>query len=272
MKIYFLIFIFLLSLIVTNCSKKDISSNDYEVAILSTTLSKSIPQLQTNYELELLKKHQIKYLSMVMQRKDSLGLDSITFIEFDKEGKIIRRTTTENTSAGCLPYWHRQEFFYADNKIQRVNNYTFKYKTKSILEKWLTTDTTQLVKFDWEDYTYSKDTIKVESGFATYKFIIDADGKIIKQTVATKTNNQTFEFDYDYSNLSVNKKLVNSIDGETDFINYVVEGNRVLENHSDGTNAFSEELIFDSTGFIRSRIRYKNGEKLSETFYNYIKY
>lgn len=153
------IFLLLPILIVFYSCHSDLVTKKYETTILKNAVSFSIPQFQNNEEIELIKKHKIKSISYISFGNDSTDIDSLTYVEYDLEGRILRRTTKENTTQGCLPYMMRQEFAYEGNKIKKVTDYTFKYVANSTLENWLLRDTTQLEMFDWEDYSYNGDTV-----------------------------------------------------------------------------------------------------------------
>lgn len=272
MKIKIIMFSIIILILLSSCRKEIVSSSEYETAILSTTFLKNMPQLQSKNESELFKKHRIKSMSLVIQKTDSTELDSITFLEFDKTGRIIRRTTTENTTVGCLPYMLRQEFTYDQNKIRKVINYTFRHKASSVLENWMTRDTSRLMIFDWEDYSYNNDTTFVESGFAVWKFIKDANGNIVKKTTRFKTNNQLAVFDYTYSPSSIVARMESSSYDKPNIWNYTVINNIVFISGKNGNNNYRIENVYDKNGFLRSKIRYFDEEKTSEAIVTYSYY
>ena len=272
MKIKAIMFSIIILVLLSSCRKEIVSSSEYERTILSTTFLKSIPQLQSKTESELLKKHRIKSMSLVIQKTDSTELDSITFLEFDKTGRIIRRTTTENTTVGCLPYMLRQEFTYDQNKIKKVTNYTFRHMANSVLENWMTRDTSRLLMFDWEDYSYNNDTIFVESGFAVWKIIKDADGNIIKKTTSFKTNDQQAVFDYNYGPSSITMQMITSTYEKPILAKYEVSDNTVLLSGNKGEDEYIIENVFDEKGLLKSKIRYLNKEKTSVVVVTYSYY
>ena len=144
-------FLFLPILLVLYSCHSDLVTKEYETTILKNAVSFSIPEFQNNEEIELIKKHKVKSVSYIAHNIAVNEIDSLTFVEYDMDGKILRRTTMENTTQGCLPYMMRQEFSYEGDRIKKVTNYTFKYVANSTLENWLLTDTTKLKMFDWED-------------------------------------------------------------------------------------------------------------------------
>lgn len=272
LKLFLISIFYIFSFIFFLGCHKELVLNDFEKTILTAAISNDFPQLQSNTVTELLKKHRVKSLSFVTQRKDSALLDSVRYEEFDKEGKIIRRTTTENTTQGCLPYMNRQEFKYDGDRIKKVTHYTFKYIARSILENWILKDTTKLIMFDWEDYSYSGDTITVEAGVSISKFIKDSNGNIIIETLRAKTNNQLLVTDYEYSNSKIHTQMTNQDDIENNDKNYEIKQNTFIENFEINDNKYREELIFDVTGLLKSRIRYLNGKEESRTIVTYSYY
>ncbi len=272
MKIKAIMFSIIILVLLSSCRKEIVSSSEYETAILLTTFLQSIPQLQSKDESELFKKHQIKSMSFVIQKTDSTELDSVTFLEFDETGWIIRRTTTQPTSVGCLPNMLRQEFAYVEDKIKSVTNYTFRYKANSVLENWLTRDTSRLLMFDWEDYSYNNDTTTIESGFATWKFIKDSDGNIIKKTTSFKTNDQLAVFDYNYGPSSITTKMTPSLYDKTYISHYTVNNKNVLLRGTKGEKEYLIESVFDENGLLKSKISYLNKEKTSVVVVTYSYY
>lgn len=272
MKKTILLIPFLLSIILINCSKEVISLNGYEKAILDNSLYQSIPLLQSESESQILKKNQIKSLSLVIFMNDDEP-DSVTYIEYDTEGRMIYRTTTENVGAACLPYWHRQEFIYENNKLKKVNYYTFKYKTDFILEKWMIKDTSQLILFDWGDYSYNGDTTIIELGWAIWKFIMDENGNIINQTVLVKTNNQLLDIRYSYSGLGITAEAKdNIVILEPVFTKYNVENNIALKTFEGRAHKHLEEYVYDSNGLPLLRILKMDGETKSKAVVSYSYY
>lgn len=272
LKLFLISIFYIFSFIFFLGCHKEVVLNDFEKTILTAAISSDFPQLQSNTVIELLKKHRVKSLSFVTQRTDSALLDSVRYEEFDKEGKIIRRTTIENTTQGCLPYMMRQEFTYDGDRIKKVTNYVFKYVANSVLENWMIKDTTKLKMFDWEDYSYNGDTIIVEAGFSITKFVKDSTGNIIKQTLRAKTNNQILDIDYDYSNSAIHTQMTNQEDIESNVINYEINKNVFNEDWEINDKKYQEELIFDTTGLLKTRIRYLNGEQTSKTIVTYSYY
>ena len=208
-------------------------------------------------------------MSMAFVKRD-LGndkADSLTYLRFNKDGKLIQRTTKEVSTVGCLPQTIVQTFRYDNNKIKRVENYTFKYKVNSVFDKWMETDTSRLNMFDWEDYNYNGDTIFVESGYAKWKIIKDNKGNLLGNILTIKSTNQMQDVKYVSTpygvklQLSSNKNELSKID----FKEYAVELNKV-EIKSFLTNVFDKsENIYNDKGLLIEILYYKNKEIVAHT-------
>lgn len=266
------IFLLLPILIVFYSCHSDLVTKKYETTILKNAVSFSIPQFQNNEEIELIKKHKIKSISYISFGNDSTDIDSLTYVEYDLEGRILRRTTKENTTQGCLPYMMRQEFAYEGNKIKKVTDYTFKYVANSTLENWLLRDTTQLEMFDWEDYSYNGDTVVVESGFAIHTYIKDDKGNIIKRTTLAKTNKQSLTCTYELDETVVIERIHNSLYEDFSTMEYSVDKNSVLQKYNSNDNEYLTEFNFDEKGFIKSKTYYLNENKERFIVANYSYY
>ena len=266
------IFLLLPILIVFYSCHSDLVTKKYETTILKNAVSISIPQFQNDEEIELIKKNKVKsvsYISHIVSRNE---IDSLTFIEYDMDGKILRRTTKENTTQGCLPYMMRQEFAYDGDRIIKVTDYTFKYVANSILENWLLRDTTKLEMFDWEDYTYNGDTVIVESGFVVHTYIKDQKGDVIKRTAMTKTDKKLHSYEYEFNNGSVVEKFDSPSYDDIQVMNYFIEKNLVRESYSTKDKEYTTEYVFDEKGFIKSKTYYLNEKKERFIVANYFYY
>jgi len=266
------IFLFLPILIVFCSCHSDLVTKKYETTILKNAVSFSIPQFQNNEEIELIKKHKVKSVSYIAQNIAVNEIDSLTFVEYDIDGKILRRTTKENTTQGCLPYMMRQEFTYEVNRIKKVTDYTFKFVANSTLENWLLRDTTKLEMFDWEDYSYNGDTVVVESGFAIHTYIKDDKGNIIKRTTLAKTNKQSLTCTYELDETVVIERIHNSLFEDFSTMEYSVDKNSVLQKYSSNDNEYLTEFNFDEKGFIKSKTYYLNENKERFIVANYSYY
>ena len=255
------IFLLLPILIVFYSCHSDLVTKKYETTILKNAVSFSIPQFQNNEEIELIKKHKVKSISYILVNSDSAMIDSLTFVEYDMDGKIQRRTTKENTTQGCLPYMMRQEFTYEGDRIKKVTDYTFKYVANSTLENWLLRDTTQLEMFDWEDYTYKGDTVVVESGFAIHTYIKDQKGDVIKRTTLTKSDKKLHSYEYEFNDGSVVEKFDSPSYADTQIMSLFVDNNLVRDIYSTKDKEYTKEYIFDERGLIKSKTYHLNENK-----------
>ncbi|MFZ1292219.1 MAG: hypothetical protein WAR79_19145 [Melioribacteraceae bacterium] len=269
MKNLLLIILVILFISLTNCSSNVVSTTNYDKTIIRNTVDLDIPQLQPDTEKKLFMDQKIKSMSFVIQKENEIKLDSITFLEFDFSGRLKYRTTLENTTQGCLPFMLRQEFIYDKNKIKKVIDHTFKYKTNSVLSQWLEKDTTRLRLFDWEDYSYIGDTIIVENGNSVQKFVKDVEGNIIRLINRMKTNNQIADSKYDYSGTMVINEIGNSLVEIKDIIKYYEESNNVVKSFKISDDEFKEINVYDEKGLLQSINMYLNGKKVSTTKINY---
>lgn len=266
------IFLFLPILIVFCSCHSDLVTKKYETTILKNAVSFSIPQFQNNEEIELIKKHKVKSVSYIAQNIAVNEIDSLTFVEYDIDGKILRRTTKENTTQGCLPYMMRQEFTYEGDRIKKVTDYTFKYVANSTLENWMLRDTTKLEMFDWEDYTYKTDSIIVESGFAIHTYIKDQKGDVVKRTTITKTDKKMRSYEYEFNDAIVREKVDLPYYNDSQIIDYIVDKNSVLQKYNNGNDVYLTELNFDDNGLLKSKTYFLNKEKEAHIIANYSYY
>ena len=220
------------------------------------------------------KDHNIKTVSFVAKDYEKNKVDSLAYLEINNDGKLITRTTKECTTIGCLPYMNRQEYFYSNNKINRIDVYVFRNNKQSALSEWLKPDTSEFYKFDWNTYSYEGDTIFVDTGIALYKYLTDHNDNIIFRVMHIKNSNQIV-----YTNISYTDSTIIFKDkfnfGDTTLIEYCKMKNNHIElwslNNKD--SELVKEWIFNSTGLVNEIYNYRNGKiisktKLSYTFYN----
>jgi hypothetical protein len=228
---------------------------------------------QSEAEISLLKKHKIKFASVLIERVLKNETDSVTFLNYNNKGQITSRVTTECATVGCLPYIIRQEFIYESDRIKQLNDYTFKYKYDSVIDYWSVNDTSKLLLFDWEDYTYEEDTVWVESGTFTWKHLVNNQGNVIKNLHEPKSTSQYANSDYIYSDSSIVTKIKNS-SSDSEFIEQLktTDYNKVLETIDYGKDKiFEREFIFDSRGLLSELLNYLNGELTSKTKIEYLR-
>jgi hypothetical protein len=245
----------------------ELSNPDMLVVVLSYNLM----HLQSDKEIKLFKKYKIKSVAFVSENIKSGARDSSIFLEYNKDGKILQRTTSECTTAGCLPYVIRQIFTYSDSRIKTMSNYTFNNNHISTNEKWHTSDLSILTKFDWEDYSYNGDTITVESGPTIHKYIHDNYGKPTGMSLRAKTNNQTVKTSFEYSDSSI--VILSKVDNSNNFSmsKLVVLRNKVLYYKiADSVSHIFLEFIFNTDGLLETKNYYdKEGELSKRTLVSY---
>ncbi|MFZ1292223.1 MAG: hypothetical protein WAR79_19165 [Melioribacteraceae bacterium] len=263
------IVIIILFISLTNSSSNIVSITSYDKIILQNSVINSMSHLQSDYDQKLLMDHKIKSMSFITQWENEIEPDSIKYLEFDLIGRLKYRTTTENTTQGCTPFMLKQVFIYDNNKLIKLIDYTFKYKSKSILSRWQEKDTTKLRLYDWEDYTYKGDTIIVENGFNVIKFIKNKEGNIIRQFQKAKSNDQMLDFHYEHSGSSIISNMETITIDEKIVSNYLKEDNKVIVSTKRGENQFKEIYIYDEVGLLQSKIRFENEKRISITKINY---
>ena len=247
-----------------SCNKE----NDFELSntdVLEVVLSYNLMHLQSDKEIELFKKNKIKSIAFVSENIESGRRDSTTFLEYDLDGKILQRTTSECTTVGCLPYVIRQIFTYTDSRIKTMSNYTFNNNHISTNEKWHIADLSKLTKFDWEDYSYNGDTITVESGPSIHKYIHDNYGKPTGMSLRAKTNNQTIEKSFEYSDSSI-VILSKTDNSSSQYISkLVVLKNKVsLYQITDSASYLVLEFIFNIDGLLEAKNYYDKKDELNK--------
>ena len=258
---------FLILCLFISCTneKKTIPINKQD--ILEIVFSYHFQHFQSPLEQQLLKKFKIRSAAFVTERILKNEIDSTTYLLFDDVGHIKSRTTTECTTVGCLPYRIRQEYIYSNDKISKINDYTFKYKYKSVSEYWMLRDTNALSIFDWEDYAYNNDTIRIESGSQAFEYVIDKNGNVISKKLRAKTNDQTLEVKYHHTDSNIVWEIKNDLPDKSSEVNYkVTDNNKVLFTRKfTPQKIYSTEYIFNDKGLLLEIINYENGNIESKT-------
>lgn len=273
MKNMILVLLVMLSFL-NSCKTEDQLFQLDKEKMLEIALYQKNYHLQSDVEVDLIKKHNIKSASFITERFLTNETDSTTYLLYNHEGYLISRVTTECTTVGCLPYVIKQEFTYENNKIKQMKDYTFKRKYKTVSEYWAVKDANELSKFDWEDFTYKLDTIRVESGAFVWCYVFNSNGKLIAQTERAKTNNQIMKSLYNYSNSNISINYTDSIQDSVIIVNYkVVENNKVrFQRRMNADVIFSVEYLFDSKGLLKEKTSYENEKQISRTTITYSKF
>lgn len=274
MKIKLVFFLSLISLVLSNCRKEVVSLNPYEQSILENSIYSLIPQFQSSKETLILKHNNVMSMSFIKEYSENNEIDSLTYLRFDRDGKLIQRTTNQVTTVGCLPQTIVQIFRYEKDKIKKVENYTFRYKTNSEFEKWMEIDTSRLRMFDWEDYSYNGDTILVESGFAKWKFIKNKNGNLVSQLLNIKHSNEKSDISYISVPNGIKVQIKNNDEKSSlkDLLEYEVENNKVKEKPYVFDKIDRTENIFNDEGLLIGKIHYKNNKIIARTKITYYYY
>jgi hypothetical protein len=254
-----------------SCTKEQKSIPINKQDILEIAFSHNFQHFQSALEQQLFAKYNIKSAAYITERISTNEIDSTTYLVFDKLGRIKSRTTTECTTIGCLPYRIRQEYIYNDNRISKINDYTFKYKYKDVSEYWMLRDTNELSKFDWEDYIYEKDTIRIESGSQAFEYVIDKNGNVISKKIRVKTNNQKSEVGYHHTGSKIVWVIKGYRPDKSSEVNYkLIDENKVLFTiKMTPQKIYSTEYIFADNGLLVEIINYENGNTESKTKVKY---
>ena len=269
-KIYLLFFI-LTSLLLFGCSKKEQSFHLDTVDLLSIAYSHSLIHIQTQSEIRVLKKNKVKATSVIIEGDKSEEPDSTTFLQYDRNGRLISRTTSECSSMGCLPYDIRQTFIYSNDTIRAMNDYFFKYKKKSTLEYWLTKDTSNL-RFVYDElYTYKNDTIIVDEMPAIIKYVKDKKGRIIEVRLDIKTNDQFSVNKISYTDSTILRNAANLHGLEIKLkYTYNKKSNCVYLQNINGKKLI--KWSFNSNGLPVNITNYNNGKISSKEVLKYYFY
>ena len=261
-------------LIVFMGNRQETTNEHHNELILSIAILHDMPHLQPEREIAILKRDNIRSMSAVEENVKNHNLDSLTFLEYNEEGRIIRRTTKECTTMGCLPYMNRQTFAYNGNRIIKMKDFVFRYKENSTYTKWTLKDTSRLKMIDWEDYSYNEDTTRVESGPFVWRYIKNRNGDIVKQICRAKTNNQFLIINYDHNDSVITASIVTKFNNHTSsapyIIKYIADGNQVLIKTKNGKGEnLDSKWVFNSKDLPVERITYKNGKIYEKTKMSY---
>jgi hypothetical protein len=241
--------------------------------MLDMALMHDYAHLQSETAMQLLKSNNVKSASFVNEIKSENKTDSVTFLKFDKKGRILSRTTTECTTVGCLPYTIRQVYLYEGNKPVQMQDFTFDYKYDHVKDYWTMSDTGKLTKFDWEDYTYYGDTIRVESGSQIWEYVVNSKNKLTYRRLRAKATGQSVNSHFEYGKNRIDLKILNERTGKTYKATYRTESSNtiiLLKNYGEN-KVYKNKYIFGNNGLISGINHFKDGKvtKKTEVEYSY---
>lgn len=265
------ILVFTLSFIIFGCNTEEykVSKEDLLLQAFFNDYHDMYPEKVFDYFAT----HKIKSISFVSKNLKDGKVDSLTYLFFDESGKLIRRTTKECTTIGCLPYMNRQEYKYNGNKIVKIKIYTFKKNKQPTLTKWLTTNITQLVEFDCEDYVYRDDSIFVESAIAKWEFSKNSKGDIITRLVKVKSTNQSVKNEFSYTDTTIISKLTNNYSDAEYLYEYKYQKDKIdLWVTKIKTKELKQSYKFNPSGLLIEKTKFENGKVITRTDINYSYY
>lgn len=261
--------------ILINCCQNNIGDSPLSnEQMLEIALYHNLHHFQSETEIELFKRNNIKSVSYVRYSQTNSKIDSLTFLEIDKNGRISSKTTNECTTVGCLLYTIRQIYNFHDGNIVRMDDYTFKRKYSNKIDYWMERDTSRLSKFDWEDYTYLKDTVVVESASQKWTLVKNPYGKVISKKLTFKMSNQFSLINYSYEQSKIIENLINDFMDEPLRYKYsVTDKNIVMYSVDNNDNSIRrKKYMFNAKGLLSNIYFFQNDILKSETIINYSQY
>ncbi|NOX64894.1 MAG: hypothetical protein GXO85_03635 [Chlorobi bacterium] len=245
-----------------------------ESEMLEIVLYNGLHHFQSKTEQNLFRKNKIKSVSFVKNILSTSEVDSLTFLEIDKNGRIKIKTTNECTTVGCLPYTIRQIYNFHNGEIVRMDDYVFKRKYSNKFGYWLEKDTSRLSKFDWEDYTYLKDTILVESASQKWTIVRNSSGKIISKKLTFNTGNQYSLVNYSYYKSKIIENSLSNFMEEPVRSEYSVTDFNIVTYLYDISNDVTrrKEYKFNAKGLLSNIYYFQNDSLKAETTINYSQY
>ncbi|MFH1194144.1 MAG: hypothetical protein V1720_00450 [bacterium] len=244
---------------------------------LEMLVGNSTPHLISNVFMKLLHENNIRSIYDIEKNLKDSQIDTTTYIEYDSEGRIVRRTTSECTTIGCLPFPVRQEFEYEGEKVKRMGVYTFKNKYKYMQDYFDEKDMSKLTLFHFENYTYKDDTIYVESSLCKWKYIKDTAGKLtFSSSAAAKSLNEVNLNDgisYFYYDSSAVSKVKGDSLNDMEYENYkVINHSTVIltfKNFPLGENTMVEFKL-GKNGLLDAIDSYKNEKAVKKEWFVYL--
>lgn len=256
-----------------SCSE-DSQSKTPQKGTLYFALFRVIPDVYQDQMFDFIKKNSIKTISIVAKDLTTEKEDSLTYLEFNDEGKIIRRNTIECTTLGCLPYNNRQVYSYKDGKIDRIDQYTFANNSKPTLYYWMLRDTSKMNLFDWEDFSYKGDSVFSESAISSWIFVNDSNDNFVYRSLmvnSAKHNKIENNFSYTDSAIQTSSKgwLSDNVYRRT--IKLTDNGIKIFDEENDEMKLI-QKWHMNSKGLPKSIDTYSDGKQkriitLEYTFY-----
>ncbi len=242
-----------------------------ESEMLEIVLYNGLHHFQSKTEQKLLKENKIKSISFVKNILSTSVVDSLTFLEIDKSGRIKTKTTTECTTIGCLPYTIKQIYNFEDNRIKRMDDFVFKKKYNTQLDYWNENDTNHMSKFDWEDYTYKNDSIIVESATQYHYYELDSLNRIVSYKLDVKMNNQFSKINYNYFDTKIETSILNNFIKEPRITEFkIAQDNTVI--YSNKIHKAKRVFSFNEMGLLNEIEDFKKDTLRSIIKINYLKY
>ncbi len=268
------IFFFLLGCtILISCGVKEEDSGIDSFTMLEKIQYDKIQHFQPRTEIDILKRNNIKAVTIITKFTGKSESDSLTFHRLDK-GRIITTATNECNSFGCLPFTIQKRFIYDGDKIKKINTYTYKKKYSYRKQYWDETDTTKLSLYEWEDYTYPGDSVIVETGPLKWVYQKDKNNRIKSNTSYYRKNNKIVSLaTYIYGDNNLEIRVKNQNMNEPIIERCKINGPNSAEKIADRGKfgIFKVEYLFNDSGLLSEIKTYKNDSLIDITSYNYIK-
>ncbi|MEN8194826.1 MAG: hypothetical protein ABFS12_18540 [Bacteroidota bacterium] len=268
--IHFSFFVFLF-LTIIGCQSENEAPQIGNEGMLEIALYNKLHHFQSKTERNLFRENNIRSVSFVRHIVSESKVDSATFLKIDEKGRIISKTTNECTTVGCLPYTIRQDYEYDNDKIIRMDDFTFKKKYKNILSYWNENDTSKLSKFEWEDYSYKNDTTIVESATQRWIYTYDLQGRVMSKFTDIKMNEQYIKVNYSYEPVKIKQSLINDYMKSYHQTEYVISSpNTVTYTDNYNTDKVRKKLfIFNINGLLSNIKGYLNDTLMVDTKISY---
>ena len=260
-KLLYALSLILISIFIANCSEDSHSYTPQEGAQYFA-LFRLIPDVYQEQMYDFIRDNSIKTISIVAKDIETERKDSLTYLEFDNEGKLIRRTTIECTTLGCLPYTNKQVYSYKSGRLDRINQFTFVDNSKSMLYYWNLADTSKMNLFDWEDYSYKGDTVFSESAISRWTFVKDSIDNLVYRKLMAKSTKQIIENEFIYSDSTIQiSSKSNSLNENDQKVLSVGDDAIKISEFNNGKKNLIQHWHMDSKGMPHTIDTYHNGEQ-----------